>query len=67
MVFVETSFPRGGIAKPKQDESGGTGTASKKNEKMVISTNINNFFFVFIFSTLFYSFADIRRNYVAKK
>lgn len=39
MVFVETSFPRGGIAKPKQEESGAGGAASRKEDKMVIFRN----------------------------
>lgn len=39
MVFVETSFPRGGIAKPKHDESGAAGSAFQKEDKMVISTH----------------------------
>lgn len=64
MVFVETSFPRGGIAKPQLDESSGAASASKKEEKMVILKQLKSFI-IYLQSILV--FADIWCGEFAKR
>lgn len=66
MVFVETSFPRGGTAKPQQDESGAIVPASKKNEKMVVSTN-NSIYSFCLFVEIFCRYSVRSRCQKVKK
>lgn len=70
MVFVETSFPRGGIAKPRQDE---TSAGTKNESKMVNTADSQTKHFTFpilnqlLFSFFCFRFADIRGRNAAKK